>query len=113
MTNQPSPTDSSSPVGRPGIFDTQSFLRRFIPFSSRFQGNTKSGMGYDLLAVFGVANTPTAFTIALGQIPSRYVQQGATVGGVVFASAGNQALWTANSITLQATVAGTYRIWVG
>ena len=104
---------SSQPVGRPGIFDTQSFLRKFIPFSSRFQSATKSGMGYDLLAVFGNANTPTSFAIALGQIPSRYVQQGATVGGVVFASTTNIAAWTATSITLQATVAGTYRLWLG
>lgn len=68
-------------------------------------------MGYDLIATFANANTPTAFVIALGQIPSRYVQQFGTVGGVVFSP--STAAWAPNSITLQASVAGTYHLWVG
>ena len=112
MSNTAIPQASTGgPPGRPGVFDVQGFLRKYVPFSSRFQNNTKSGMGFDLVAVFANANTPTAFVIALGQIPSRYVQQFSTVGGVVFSP--STAAWTPNSITLQASVAGTYHLWVG
>lgn len=109
QTSQP-PIGSSSPVGRPGVFDVQGFIRKYIPFSSRFLGNQKSGMGEYLSATFANANANTAFTIAVGRIPSVFVQLGATVGGIVFAP--STAAWTPNSITLQATVAGTYRLWV-
>jgi len=104
-----SPT--AQPPGRGNVFDVQGFVRKYVPFSSRFLNNTKSGLGYDLVATFANANTPTAFTIALGQIPSRYVQQFSTVGGVVFSP--STAAWTPNSVTLEATVAGTYHVWVG
>lgn len=110
-TQSPQANGGGGPPGRPGVFDVQSFVRKYVPFSSRFLSNTKSGMGYDLVAVFGAPNTPTVFTIALGQIPSRFVQQFASVGGVVFAP--STAAWTPNSITLEATVAGTYHCWVG
>lgn len=98
------------PPGRAPVFDIQAFVRKFIPFTANYLSGQKNGHGQDITATFANANTNTTFTIALGGIPSRFIQQGSTVGGVVFAP--SQAAWTSNRIVLQATVAGTYQIFV-
>lgn len=103
-------TPPGGPPGRPAIFDIQSFVRKFIPFTGNYRNGQKNARGQDLTAVFASPNVNTQFTIALGHIPTRVVQQGATVGGVVFAP--SQAAWSSISITLQASVAGTYQLLV-
>ena len=109
MSNGASPQPGqSSPPGRPGVFDIQGFVRRYIPFATRFQGGFKSGMGEDVTFVFVSPNVDTAFTLALGKIPSRYVVHWRSVGGVVFNGSNQGSDWTATKIVLRATSAGTY-----
>ena len=99
-----------SPPGRPGLYDLQGYIRKLVPFASTFITGQRSGRGQWLTATFAGANTNTTFTLALGHVPGGFVEYNKTVGGTVFAP--STAAWTANSITLQATVAGTYLLWV-
>ena len=90
------------------------FVRKLIPFSHRpWRSGQKDGPGQQLTAVFANANTDTSFTLALGHIPQVYVVEQASVGGVVYNGSNQGTDWSGVKIVLRATVAGSYRLWVG
>jgi hypothetical protein len=58
--------------------------------------------------VFASANTDTTFAHMLGRVPNGYLMYRSSAGGLVYDPTTGTASWTATSITLRATVAGTY-----
>jgi hypothetical protein len=66
---------------------------------------------YCAARVFASANTNTVFPHILGRVPNGYVMY-RTPGGLVYDASTGITAWTLNSITLRATVAGTYSFWL-
>ena len=101
------------PPGAPAAFDLNSWIRKVIPFTGRFIAGEKSGLGFWLTATFAAPNSDTTFIISNGMIPNiGYVVVQASAGGIVYNGSNQGSDWTANSIVLRATAAGTYKMWL-
>jgi hypothetical protein len=83
-----------------------------LPISKPLISGSKVGSVFPLLGVELGTNDVT-IPISLGRIPSGFITISAPIGGgVVTVGSQNGADWTPSSITLQATVAGTYSVMV-
>lgn len=58
--------------------------------------------------VFASANANTTFAHVLGRIPNGYIMFRSSAGGLIYDPTTGATSWTTTSITLRATVAGTY-----
>lgn len=102
-------TSFQKPIGRPPIWDTSTPTN----YPGHFRTGQKTGWSQWLTAVFPNANVDATFVIALGSVPDGYQPYQSTVGGIVYNGSNQGSDWTATSITLRATVAGTYKLIVG
>lgn len=94
------------PPGRPGLFDVQSFMRRYIPFSGRFLANQKSGpRGQYVTVQFGTANVDVSVPLALGHVPSGYIPVGQTKAGSIYNGTNEGSDWTPSAIVLRCDAA--------
>ncbi len=93
--------------GAPPVFDIQGFVRKYIPFSSLFRANQKTGVGQDFTATFTAANTDLNITLALGQVPTRYIIHWKSAAGDVYNGSRQGADWKPNLIVLRCTTAIT------
>ncbi|MGB8520842.1 MAG: hypothetical protein WCD38_11835 [Candidatus Tumulicola sp.] len=57
---------------------------------------------------FASANADIAFAHLLGRVPNGYIAYRSSTGGVLYDASTGTAAWTATSITLRATLTGTY-----
>lgn len=99
------PSTHTDPPGRPGVFDVQGFVRKYIPFSSFFRANQKTGVGQDVSVVFTAADTDTNVPLALGQVPTRYLVHWKSGAGDVYNGSRQGADWKPNLIVLRCTAA--------
>lgn len=102
----------ASPPGRPGVFDVQGFVRKYIPFSSLFRANQKTGMGQDVIAVFTAANADLNVPLALGQVPTRYIVNWKSAAGDVYNGSRQAADWKPNLIVLRCSAPITAHVTV-
>jgi hypothetical protein len=105
---------NQTPPGRPGLFDVQGFVRKFIPFGQgKIVNGQHSGPGQYLICAFAAPNSDTTFAHTCGRVPnnviSTFIPSG---GGAVTAGGSGKAAWTVNSIILRAPAAGTYTVWI-
>jgi hypothetical protein len=67
---------------------------------------------YAMLKARHIDTTPTVLTHNLGRTPTGYHMVRSHQGGVVFDEDPDESAWSGTSVTLRATVAGTYSILV-
>ena len=94
-------------------YDTRAFQAGAslgLPMTRPLVDNTRLG-SFWLRHQVAIDTTDTALDIKLGRIPSCYIVLRSS-GGVVY-DGSDPSVWTGDSITLRATVAGTYSVAVG
>lgn len=102
-------TQFGKPIGAPPIWETSQPTN----YPGHFRSGQKTGWSQWLTCVFASPNVDTSFIIAPGSVPDGYQQYQASVGGIVYNGSNQGTDWTPTSITLRATVAGTYKLVVG
>jgi hypothetical protein len=88
----------------------RNLLRAILNWTTLNNGDNIGVVGKNVAGA-ALLTTDTVLTHNLGRVPNGYIQT-RSGGGVLRDASDGTASWTATTIKLQASVAGTYSFWV-